>query len=249
MADEAKNRQVLVVGIGIVVILVIVGYLLAGARGVSGILNFVKWASIGVIIVGVAVWGAWFLFIRKVRDDRVALNVKNIIEQANLTKPETLSDLYISGDKDHPRIKLGKIVGYTRIKNINDEEEDVFVFKKHGFPFGMFEEPKAVRCLPDTHSEMIGDIIIAGISLVEHGGFYYINTEHLNLERIDKTIKAEVLRKFTIDTLRDIKIISDMGIGINPEHQKYLEGKSLLKLPARTEPEAPQQGGYQGQQG
>jgi hypothetical protein len=244
MAEE-KNRQFLVVAVVVIIVLVIVGYVLAGAKGVSGILNFVKWTTIIVIIIGIAVWGAWFLFIRKVRDDRVALNVKSIIEQARLTKPQTLSDIYISGDKEHPRIRLGNIIGYTRIKNINNEEEDVFVFQKAGFPFSLFEEPKALRCLPETHSEMIGDIIVAGISLVQHGGFYYINTEHLDLDRTDKTIKAEVMRKFTIDTLRDIKIISDIAIGIDPTHSKMLEGRSLLKIPSRTEPIQPQQNTYE----
>jgi hypothetical protein len=249
MPDASKNRQILVVGIIVIIVLVGAAYFIAGARGVSGILNFVKWATIAVIIIGVAVWGAWFLFIRKVRDDRVALNVKQIVEQARLTKPDTLSELYISGDIDHPRIRLGRIIGYTRIKNINDEEEDVFVFQKAGFPFSLFEEPKALRCLPDTHSEMIGDIIVAGISLVQHAGFLYINTEHLNLERIDKTVKAEVMRKFTIDTLRDLKVISDICIGIDPAHSKMLEGKSLLKIPSRTEPVAPQQGTYENPRG
>jgi hypothetical protein len=247
MPDEGKNRQILVIGIIIIIVLAVVGYLVAGARGVAGILNFVKWAFIGVLIIGVGAWAAWFLFIRQVRDDRVALNVKQIIEQARLTKPQTLGDLFISGDLEHPQVRLGNIIGYTRVKNIKDEEEDVFVIKKYGMPFSMFEEPKVIRINPELHSEMVGDIICKAISLVSHGGFFYVNTDHLDVERIDRTIKSEVLRKYTMDVLRDIKYISDSAIGISPDFQKQLEQRSLLKIPTRQEPiqptQPPQQGG------
>jgi len=229
----------------IVIALGVIAYFVAGAKGVAGIMNFMKWALIGVFIIGLAVWGVWYLFIRKVRDDRVALNSQKIIEQSKLTKPAMLNDLYISGDKEHPQIRLGKIIGYTRVKNILDEESDVFVFKKGGFPFSMFEEGKAIRVNPDRHSDMIGDVVIEGISLVAHGGFYFVNDEHLDTERIDRTIKTEVIRQYTMDVLRDVKIISDMAVGINPDQTKMLEGKSLLKIPSRTEPISPQQGTYE----
>jgi len=248
--DEAKNRQFIIIAVVIVIILAVVGYLIGGTRGIASMLTFIKWGVIAILIIGLAFWAVWFLFIRKVRDDRVALNVKTILDQARLTKPETIGDLFISGDLEHPQIKLGTITGYTKIKNIKDEEEDIFVWKKYGMPFGLFEEPKAIRVNPEDHSKMIGDIIVQGISLVSHGGFFYVNKEHLDIDKIDKTIKAEVLRKYTMDMLRDIKIISDQAIGINSEHQKFLEGKSLLKIPSRQEPIQPtQQGTYENPRG
>jgi hypothetical protein len=250
--DEQKNRSVIVVVIVVVVVLAIVAYLVAGVKGIAGIFNFLKWALVGVLIIGIAVWAVWFLFIRKVRDDRVALNAQKIVEQAKLTKPEFLGDLFLSGDKEHPEIRLGKIVGYTRVKNILGEEEDVFCFKKTGFPMSLFEDSKAIRVNPDYHSKMIGDVIIEGISLVAHGGFYYINEEHLNVERVDRTIKTEVLRQYTMDVLRDVKIISDQAIGINPAHQQFLEGKSLLKIPSRSDNspiQQTQQGTYENPRG
>jgi hypothetical protein len=239
--DEQKNRSVIVVVIIVVLVLGVIAYFVAGAQGLAGIINFMKWALIGVVIIGLAVWAAWYLFIRKVRDDRVALNSQRIIEQAKLTKPDLLGELKMSGDIGHPEIRLGHITGYTRIKNILNEEEDVFVFKKAGFPFSLFEEAKAIRVNPDDHSPLIGDVTIMGIAVVGHGGFYYVNHEHLNIERIDRTIKTEVLRQYTMDVLRDVKIISDQAIGINPEHQRMLEGRSLLKIPSRTEPQPMQQ--------
>jgi hypothetical protein len=243
--DEQKNRSVVVVIIIIIIVLGIIAYFVAGARGVAGIMNFMKWALIGVSVVGIAVWGVWYLFIRKVRDDRVALNSQRIVEQSKLTKPEFLGDLYLSGDMGHPQIKLGKIMGYTRIKNILNEEEDVFVFKKTGFPMSMFEEGKAIRVHPDKHSDMIGDIVIEGISLVAHGGFYYINEQHLDIERIDRTIKTEVIRQYTMDVLRDIKIITDQAIGLDEAHIKGIESRSLLKIPSRIDPNQQQQQNYE----
>lgn len=229
-----------VVVIIIIIALGVIAYFVAGAKGVAGILNFMKWGIIGVFIIGLAVWGVWYLFIRKVRDDRVALNVQKIVEQAKLTKPTMLGDLYLSGDIDHPQIRLGKIIGYTRVKNILGEESDVFCFKKAGFPFSMFEESKAIRVNPDRHSDMIGDIIIQGIALVSHGGFYFINDEHLDIERIDRTIKTEVIRQYTMDVLRDIKIISDLAVGLDSNFEKTLQGKSLLKIPSRIDPNSQQ---------
>jgi hypothetical protein len=248
--DEQKNKSMVVVVVVIVIVLGIIAYFVAGAKGLAGVLNFMKWGLIGVFILGLAFWGVWYLFIRKVRDDRVALNSQRIIEQSKLTKPTMLNDLYLSGDMEHPQIRLGKIIGYTRVKNIKDEEEDVFVFKKAGFPFSMFEEGKPIRITPDRHSDMIGDIIIEGISLVSHGGFYYINDQHLDTERIDRTIKTEIFRQYTMDVLRDVKIISDMAVGINPEQTKFIEGKSLLKIPSRQDPSVQQQqGSYENPRG
>jgi hypothetical protein len=239
--DEQKNRSVIIVVVVVVIVLGIIAYFVGGAKSVAGIFNFMKWALIGVSIIGLALWGVWYLFIRKIRDDRVALNASRIVEQAKLTKPEMLGDLYMSGDMEHPQIRLGKIIGYTRIKNILDEESDVFVFKKAGFPFSMFEEGKAIRVNPEKHTDMIGDIVIEGISLVSHGGFYYINEQHLDMERIDRTIKTEVIRQYTMDVLRDVKIISDAAISIDPSHQKSMEQRSLLKIPSRIDPNQQQQ--------
>jgi len=249
--DEQKNRSVVIVVVVIVIALGIIAYFVAGAKGIAGIINFMKWALVGVSVAFLGGWGAWYLFIRKVRDDRVALNSQKIIEQSKLTKPTMLGDLYLSGDKEYPQIRLGKIIGYTRVKNILGEESDVFVFKKSGFPFSMFEEGKAIRVNPDRHSDMIGDIIIEGISLVSHGGFYFINDEHLDTERIDRTIKTEVFRQYTMDVLRDIKIITDQAIGLDEFHIKGIESRSLLKIPSRIDPnqQQQQQQGYErGQQ-
>ena len=243
--DEQKNRSLAVVIVIIVIVLGIVAYLVAGAKGLAGVMNFMKWGLIAVFIIGLAVWGVWYLFIRKVRDDRVALNAQRIVEQSKLTKPDFINDLWLSGDFEHQRVRLGKIIGYCQVKNILGEYEDVYAFKKAGFPMSMFEEAKAIRIKPQWHTKNIGDVIIWGISLVAHGGFYYVNDEHLDTERIDRTIKTEVIRQYTMDVLRDVKIISDMAVGINPEQTKYIEGKSLLKIPSRSEPVAPQQGGYE----
>lgn len=239
--DEGKNRQVIIVVIVIVVVLGIVAYLLAGARGLVGVMNFIKWAFIVVCLIGLAVWAVWFLFIRQIKDDRVAMNAKRIIEQSRLSKPDLINDLWMSGDLEHPQVKLGRIEGYSRVKNILGEEEDVFVFKKSGFPFSMFEDAKAFRVHPDDHSDMIGDIIIQGISPVSHGGFLYVNQQHLDLTRIDTTVKSEVVRTYAMDTLRDLKIISDLAVGLDANHEKQLQGRSLLKIPSRVDPNAGQQ--------
>lgn len=236
MPDENKNRMILGFAVIFIIVVAVLGYLLGGLRGIANLFNFLKWVVIGSIILGMIVWGVWFLFIRKIRDDRVALNMQQIVKLAKLTKPSTIRDLYLSGDKEHPQIRLGVITGYTRIKNMKGEEEDVFCWKKAGFPLSMFEDSKAIRLQPEQHSEMIGDIIMKGIALVTHGGFFYVNTDHLDTEMIDQTIKTEVIRKFALDVLSDVKIISDLAVGLDSSHVKGMESRSLLKIPTQQQP-------------
>lgn len=220
-----------------VVLLGIGAYFLLGVRGIVSLLNTLKTLVLWSIVIGIAVYGVWYFFIRKERDDRVHLNAKRVIEQSLIYKSPFIRDLYLSGDKNHPQVRLGKIIGYSRVANVKGEQEDVFVFKRSGFPFGLFEEPKAIRVPPDKHSPLIGDVIIEGISLIYFGGFYYVNSDYLDYEKIDRTITTEIKRTTMFDMLKDWKVVIDMALGISPEHQKVLERKDLLKIPTRTAPQ------------
>lgn len=217
-----------------VIILGVASYFLLGTRGVVAMMRTLRTLVIWTIVIGIAVYGVWYFFIRKERDDRVHLNAKRVIEQSLIYKSPFLRDLYISGDKNHPQVRLGKITGYSRVANVKGEQEDVFVFKRAGFPFGIFEEHKAIRVPPDKHSDLIGDVVIEGISLIYFGGFFYVNSDYLDYEKIDQTITTEIKRTTMFDMLKDWKVVIDMALGISPEHQKVLERKDLLKIPSRS---------------
>jgi len=219
--------------IGIIAILTLIAYFWMGTRGITSLLHTLKVWIIWMIVIGLAVYGVWYFFIRKEKDDRVHLNAKKVIESALQYKTPFLRDLYLSGDKNHPQVRLGKIHGYTRIINAKGEQEDVFVFKHNSFPLSLFEEHKALRVNPDKHTSLIGDVIVEAISVMKYGGFYYINQDIADLQKIDQTIISEVKRTLMFDMLSDWKNVVDDALAISPEHQKELEKKDLLKIPTR----------------
>ncbi len=227
-----------------VVILSLVAYFLMGATAMGTLLKALKNLVIWVIVIGIAFYAVWYFFIRKPKDDRVHLNAQRVIQSAQAFRTPFLRDLFISGDKNHPQVRMGKILGYTRIINVKGENEDVFVYKRSGFPMNLFEEFKAIRVRPEKHTKLIGDVIIEAISVMKYGGFLYINQDVADLQRIDQTIISEVKRTLMFDMLSDWKNVVDDAIAISPEHQKALEKKDLLKIPGRQQEQQNQgQGG------
>jgi len=237
-----KARSILIYGLLILLVMSVLAYVFLGVRGITGLLKTIRTWVIWGIILGLIFYGVWYFFIRKEKDDRVHLNAKRIVEQSMAYHSPFLRDLFLSGDKNHPQVRLGRIIGFSRVANAKGEQEDVFVYKKSGFPLSLFEEPKAIRVSPEDHTELIGDITIEGISLVKYGGFYFINKDYLDYQKIDQTIITEVKRTLIFDMLSDWKIVTDEALGISPEHQKQLEKKDLLKIPSRTA-QGEQQGG------
>lgn len=169
--------------------------------------------------------------------------------------------LYLSGDKGHSRVPFGIIIGYARIqiltrmlsinketkspetrKNprtgeiepiyiIGKEEQDIFVVKHRAGFFGLFEEPSVVRVSPDDHDELIGDITLYGFSLLPISEYLFLNSDLLDVRKIDYAILKEAERGVMFESLRDMKEIVDKATGLDSYHIKDLEKKNMYEIP------------------
>jgi hypothetical protein len=199
-----------------------------------------------------------FKILQKPKIDLVAADRQNIIDAGILSKPPMIKDLYFTGDKEHGEFRVGVITGYcqlqsykdlSKIAGLTDEEiktlreqgidpanyiikEDCFIFKKFGFPFGLFEQHKVLRTLEDEHSQLVGDVKIYGVSMIAKFSYYWPNRGHLDIARIDHAVIKEAWRGQIHEFLKDMVAISQRSVGLDAEHRKELENRKLLKIPS-----------------
>ncbi len=122
--------------------------------------------------------------------------------------------------------KGDKLPQYT----LNKQEQDVFVVKTKGLA-GMFSESMVIRVSPEDHDELIGDVTIYGYSIIPIGGYWFLNSDHLDVRKIDYAILKEAERTIAFTTLSDVKELIDRATGIDAKHKKSIESKSLVELP------------------
>jgi hypothetical protein len=252
-----KNRAI--IAIVIIAFVLIIGYI-AISQGVGSAKDFiwslVKWV-IFFAIFGLIIW-AVLKFLQKPRVDLVSVDIQNIVEAGVLSKPPMLKDLYFTGDKEHGEFRVGKIIGYcqlqsykdlNKIAGLSEEEledlrqkgidpsqyiikEDCFVFKKFGFPFGLFEQPKVLRTLENEHSQLVGDVKIFAVSMIKKYDQYFPNRAHLDIARIDHAVIKEAWRGGVHEFLKDMVQINQRAVGLDSEHKKSLDERKLLKIPS-----------------
>jgi hypothetical protein len=256
--DKADKSKIIVVGI-VIIIVAIVGYTLytSGMQGFQSLFSKILTYVIIAAVVGLIFWVV-LKILQKPKTDLVAADMASIVDAGKLSKPPMLKDLYFTGDKEHGEFRVGVIVGYCQIQSykdlnkiadLSDEEvqelrdknidtsnflikEDCFIFKKMGFPFGLFEQPKVLRTLEDEHSQLVGDVKVYGVSMIKKFGYYWPNRAHLDIARIDHSIIKEAWRGQIHEFLKDMVSISQRSVGMDAEHRKTLEQRKLLKLPS-----------------
>ena len=205
------------------------------------------------ILFGVA-YLFWYIFLKKHRYDITYVNKQKLVQAGKLLgKINPMGSLYLSGDTGHSRIQVGKIIGYCRIQvltrtnkydknqkimmikdengkqkpdyEIGKEEQDVFTIKK-----GM-GEPMVVRVSPKVHDELIGDVTLKWFSLYQHSEYWFLNSDYLDVRKIDFAILKEAERGIMFENLRDMKEVVDRAIGLDARHKKGIEEKHLVELP------------------
>jgi hypothetical protein len=218
--------------VGAIILLVVgVGMWVIGIRTLPQLLTLLAVAIPVIAIIGLIVFGVWRLFIYKPRYDNLYMNKKKIIETARITKPKILKKIRLSGDRNHPGVEIGKIIGYTNDFDTEGNLLDVFVFKKSTLPIiSWFEEPKAVYVYPADRSQLAGDITLYSLNLKQIGGLLF-PIHYTYGDKMDIKIKEDVYRTFSFTMMSDLKEISDDSRGINAQHQQDLERKELLKVP------------------
>jgi hypothetical protein len=238
--DEAKKKMMIYFSIAVFVGIIIYALITSGAMGARAVLwSIVKYTVILGIIFAIMYVG-YKIFFAKTEVNLVANDRKDIVEAGTLCKPPLLRDLYLTGDKEHGESRLGRVIGYCQIQNYEDAEEglpiaeDCIIFKKYRFPISWFEDPKVLRCYPEEHSQLIGDIRVFAVSPILKYGYYFPNSAFLNVRRIDQSIIKEAWRGQIHETLKDLVAITKRASGLDSEQQKQLDYRKLLKIPTST---------------
>lgn len=222
---ESKNKFLIVGILIITIILVLIIF------GFGSFFKFIKWFLIVLMIVlfiGFIFYVVYNIFFKPRKVDIVALQSKKIISSAKICKPSHLRNLYLSGDRIHESVKLGRITGFTIVENYNSEREYIYTFKKFGFPLDFFEDDKIVRVNPEDSTRPIGDVYLRSLALIKQSEYYYLNTDMLNVRKIDETIYQEAKRGLLFLTLAEMKQIVDKAIGIDAYHQKGDQKNRLI---------------------
>lgn len=251
-----KSRVILfLVGLLIVGLVIWVAFT-SGADGLKDLIwKIVKWGIL-LALVGLVTFIIIKIF-TKPKVDLVENDRRDMVDSGILSKPPMVRDLYFTGDKEHGEFRVGKIVGYVQLQSYKDldilaglspdqiEElekagkvpaeyvikEDVFIFKRFGFPFSLFEEAKVLRTLEDEHSQLIGDVKVYGVSMIKKYGYYWPNRGHLDIARIDISVIREAWRGQIHQFLKDMVSITTNAVGLDSEYKKELDRRKLLKLP------------------
>lgn len=257
---EKKNFTIVII-ITLVVFVLVAITLIFGVRSLGDILLWFIGSLFVLSIFGLIVYAVYWLFIKKHKFDATAVNKANLIKSAKISKPEILRDLYLSGDRQHSRVRVGRIIGYCRIQTtkkiidydttgqpimiphpnnpnkkierftLTTEEQDVFVVQKSGFPLNMIEEPMVVRVKPTDHDELVGDVTLNGFSIIPVSEYFYLNNQYLDVRSIDHSILLEANRSVFHEHLKDYKALLDTAAGLDSKHKKDIESKSLYEIP------------------
>ena len=260
---EKKGKTFIIIGVILVVIVIAVVFFL-GVRGILKIFGTILVIAMFLGLLFLLGYLFWHIFLKKHRYDVTYVNKQRLIMAGKLMgKDGVMGDLYVSGDMGHNRYKIGKILGYCRIQvltrenkydknkniimkeekvgqfgetvkvpdyTIGKEEQDVFILKK-----GLFQEPLVVRVSPEDHDELVGDVTLKGFSLIPHSEYMFLNSDYLDVRKIDFAILKEAERGIMFESLRDMKSIVDKAVGLDSSHKKDIEKKNLVDIPDQSQ--------------
>lgn len=131
-----------------------------------------------------------------------------------------------------PMVNVDERTGKEEIiYDIGNEEQDVFSVSHASMIGKMFEEEDIVRVSPKDHDELVGDVTMYGFSLLQVSEYWFLNTDLLDVRKIDYAILKEAERGIMFEMLRDTKEIVDKASGLDTDHQKKIEERSMLELP------------------
>ena len=189
------------------------------------------------------------------------MNRKKLILAWKMQCPKSIMNrhLRLSGDRGHSWFNFGRIKGYLRIQimmrettttesgeiimtkdnrgreipeyTLSQEEQDVFIIKKRFAPLNWLLDYEVIRCNPNDHDELIGDITLFGLNLVPISEYWYLASDYLDVRKIDRAILLEAERGVLFEMLKDTKSIVDASIDLDSKHRKIIEEKALFEIP------------------
>jgi len=122
----------------------------------------------------------------------------------------------------------------------NGDGDTIFVVKQGFLGLG---DPLTIRCHPNHHSEVIGDIYIKDVGLAPFGEWFYPSKQWSgDVERVQMQNKLEAIMSAYFKSLDLAQTATEMSIAIDPWFSKILatRNEELARAPA---PFQQQQGG------
>ena len=243
----SKWRKIIIIG---VVVFFVIILLITWLVGIQSLKSFFKWL-IGIVLVCSILFGLaymfWLMFVKKEYKDIPATYKKKLIQTAKLMRNNMLGSLYLSGDKKHNRIRLGKYA-YMRItlpKHVMDKPTkdgdnkkpeytepipvDCFIIFKQGMIDTLFNEPIFVLAKPEDHdySSIFNNVTLNAFNLVPlDSQFYTINTRNLDVDII-KGMATNYIREVVYEIFRDLDKLVKQAMNLDQHFQKEKQ-KGLL---------------------
>lgn len=237
--SEKKTKQFIILGVIVFILIIIYAVWTHGPLGIKAVITAIIKITLWLLVLLGIVFAVYKIFFEKKEINLIANDKQAIISAGKLCKPPLLRNLYFTGDREHGEAKIGRIIGYCQIQTYEKAgkgkaiPEDCFIFKTQRFPFSLFEESKVFRCLPNEHSELVGDVKIYAISPIEKFGYFFPNHTFLNIRRIDDSIVKEAYRGQLHEVMKDLVSITKRATGLDSEQMKALESRKLLKIPSQ----------------
>lgn len=119
-----------------------------------------------------------------------------------------------------------KVAQYT----LEKQEQDVFIVKNKGLA-SLFQDPMVIRVHPSQHNDLVGDVDLFGFSLVPRANYWFLNSDFLDVGKVDYSILREAKQTIAFTTMSDIHELIQISIGLDGSHKKKIEGKSLVDIP------------------
>lgn len=110
-------------------------------------------------------------------------------------------------------------------------EQDVFIIQTGGKISSFFEDEMVIRVDPTDHDDLVGDVTLYGFSIIPISEYWFLNTDHLDVRKIDHAILQEAERTISFKVLSDIHEHVNRATGIDSDHRKAIESKSLVDIP------------------
>jgi len=227
------------------------------ALGILDVLFSIGWILAAifaiVVLIGLIIWFIKMLFSKPVQSiQRDA--IKDLKHDAAVQNQMGLKNLMLSGDKNHPPVYFGKIMGvipkvpYVKTKLEGDKrivtgrlfEDIILVRVKDNAMLGwipvigdMFREEVILRMLPEEHSPFIvnGDLTAYAVGIKRLGNSGYYTTTNRNVSELLQVVfdqSYEYAIKQNVDALG---IMANKIVEANSQHIKEMEKSGgVIKL-------------------
>ena len=214
------------------IVLLFFGFFILTAGGIAGIgvgisvlMGLVK---IGLVVgaIGIAVY---FLFKYKKETDVNAEVNKEWIDSAEKNRDKTLGKLIVSGDSQHKKRQVGKIIGNFSTPLEQDEMLNIFLVSKIPFKIPIltfFLKMYFMVIVREKEcSPLMGDIVIKANGIRRMGYIYVPDIYYNDYQMIDVLLYKERTRWIQNNIMKFFYAMIRKAMGVDPED--YAETKAI----------------------